>query len=302
MAKKKPKWKGPPPRQAFLLPTYFQLEHVNIRDLRRWQAEQQKLVDLHWQWHGELARQRHNVSDKLKQALGEICTHYQFTGWRRTVRYKWSLSPLSAKGSLTTPGGRFNIGDIDESFFPKFPALYLAENIETSFCEMLGQEKNEGLDRFELALTEEKSLTIISVYGELDSVVDLTKPESLKPFVDLIKNFYTSDVVKLMANQIKRQVNVVKTVNDLLRTVLEPNWRAYPMHVDIPANSQIFGQLVNGAGIEGILFPSKHTDKKCLAIFPANLKGGDSFVEIMDEVPKGVELKRLDSKTWDKLV
>jgi hypothetical protein len=132
MVEKHPKWKGPPPRQAFLLPTYYQLESVNVKDLRRWQAEQQKLVNLHWQWHGDLARQRLNISDKLKQALREICTPYQFSDWRRVVRYKWSLNPLSSRGSLTTPGGRFNIGDIDEFSFPKFSALYCVKRTKAA--------------------------------------------------------------------------------------------------------------------------------------------------------------------------
>jgi RES domain-containing protein len=292
-------------RKNFLLPTFLPIEQLNVHDVRQWQAGQQKLLDFYSQWYMELARQRSKSVDAINRALREASVPYEFSDWRRSLRYKWSMDPLSSKGSLKVPGGRFNIGDIDERLFPKFPALYLAEDSDTALFEMIGPRQNplEKLNQFDLALTEEKSLSIVATYGELESVIDLSNPKCLHEFVEVVKGFRVSEGLMKMGREVNIDLNegTTKSVDILMATFMNTNWRQFPMHVDMPANSQIFGQLVYGAGIEGVLYPSKYTNKNCLAIFPQNIKGGDSFVEVIDDVPKGV-LKRLDSKTWDKLI
>jgi len=58
------------------------------------------------------------------------------------------------------------------------------------------------------------------------------------------------------------------------------------MQFDVPATGQIFGQLVAGAGIEGIVYLSKFTGKECIVIFPQNFEEGtDSFIALDDEPP-----------------
>lgn len=291
--------------QSFPLPTFIPLEELNVQDVQRWQAGQQKLLDFYSQWYMELARQRSKSVDAINRSLQETSVPYQFSDWRRSLRYKWSLNPLSSKGSLNVPGGRFNIGDIDERLYPKFPALYLAEDSDTALFEMIGPRRNplEKLNQFDLALVSEKSLTIVATYGELESVIDLSKPECLKGFLEVVKTFHVAENTLKMGKELGINIGegVARNVDELMMTFMNPNWRQFPMHVDMPANSQIFGQLVSGAGIEGILYPSKYTNRNCLAIFPQNIKGGDSFVEVIDDIPKGA-LKRLDSKTWDKLI
>lgn len=307
MTKQRSEGHGPEDRPPFLTPTFFPLEKVTLQDLRRWQSGQQKLRDFHWQWYFELTRQRSKVAEEIRNELRKVCIPKEFSGWRRSVRYKWSLNPLSAKGSLGVPGGRFNIGDIDESVFPKFPALYLAEDVDTALAEMIGPRRNplDHLDEYELALAKEGSLTVVSVYGELESVIDLNSPELLRGFIDLIKDFEITDSLEGMAEELNINIagGAVRTVDALMSTLLNPNWRQFPMHVDLPANSQIFGQLAFSAGVDGIVYPSKHTRRNCLSVFPQNLKVGDSFVEIMDaDLPKGVLERRLDSRSWNRLI
>ena len=94
--------------------------------------------------------------------------------------------------------------------------------------------------------------------------------------------------------------SVVQTVDSLLSTLLNPDWRAYPIQFDIPANPQIFGQIVKSAGIEGILYPSKHTGKKCLAIFIENFSSSDSFVSLDDEPPPGAVIRKVDATNWNQ--
>ena len=53
------------------------------------------------------------------------------------MKYRWGNKPLSARGSLQDPGGRFNIGEIDTTRFPPFSGLYIASDKETSIQEIL---------------------------------------------------------------------------------------------------------------------------------------------------------------------
>ncbi len=43
----------------------------------------------------------------------------------------------------------------------------------------------------------------------------------------------------------------VKNLQELLNTLFAANWRLMPMQFDVPANSQILGQIAQAAGLEG---------------------------------------------------
>lgn len=136
--------------------------------------------------------------------------------------------------------------------------------------------------------------------GRLRSVIDLHQPDSLKPFLNLIKKFSIPKRIFQAAKKIGLVTpTIVKDLDTLLYTLLEPNWRATPMQLDIPANCQIFGQLVVSAGIEGILYPSKFTEKKCLAIYPQNFDS-ESFIVVDGDTPTGA-ISRLDANSWVSL-
>jgi hypothetical protein len=84
----------------------------------------------------------------------------------------------------------------------------------------------------------------------------------------------------------------------LQKHLLHPNWRVRPLQFDLPANPQIFGRWVLAAGIHGIPFPSsKDLTRRCLALFPQNWAGSDSFVEIADASPAGARRSRRDGRT-----
>ena len=97
------------------------------------------------------------------------------------LKYKYSLAPLSTKGSQTDPGGRFNIGAIDPTHFPVFSALYLAADKKTALAEILGRDVSVGgaLSSEELALTKPCSVTAVSVSGNLESVLDIGETKNL---------------------------------------------------------------------------------------------------------------------------
>ncbi len=70
------------------------------------------------------------------------------------------------------------------------------------------------------------------------------------------------------------------------------------MSYDVPSGSQIFGQLIYFAGVEGILYTSKLTGKDCLAIYPDNFGKSDSFIELDDDPPSPKVPTRLDSENF----
>lgn len=286
--------------------SYF-LDRFSLRDVRLQRQRYQAVADYYWDHYCYFAQQRSLIIDELKIALASNCCTFNFSKWQRVVNYKFSLQPLSAKGSIVNdPGGRFNIGDIDQIKFPRFAALYLAEDRETAYREKYGldqKEKRNGLTADELLLTSSNSIAIVTLKGEIKQVFDLNNRAAIQGFLDSLKKIKIPDSLIKRANRLNIQpMYHVQTMKELLAGLLYPNWREVPMAFDIPANSQIFGQLAHAAGVEAILYPSKLTKKNCLAVFPENFAQSLSYIEIEDEIPEEVECRRLDAKNYDQFV
>jgi hypothetical protein len=66
---------------------------------------------------------------------------------------------------------------------------------------------------------------------------------------------------------------------------------------DLPAPSQVFGDLLRDAGFEAVLYPSTRGDGHCVAVFPDNFKSSRSFLEVAPPVPREASMTRLDA-TW----
>lgn len=89
---------------------------------------------------------------------------------------------MSDVGSTAHIGGRFNIGsNVDPQQFPPFPALYIADTLETAYREKfsLGSTTRRGvLDAANLSLSV--GATTVVIEGCVNSVFDLTKEESTR--------------------------------------------------------------------------------------------------------------------------
>lgn len=293
-----------PPDSAFIL-----LDQFSVQDIKKWAAFKDEILKFHWDYYSSLAYQRSKILDEIKKSLlGAVQKKFEFSKWQRTVKYKYSLNPLSIEGSLKDPGGRFNIGDINPSQFPPFPALYLTCDKDTALQEFLSQKipaekANAKLTPFDFALTNQASISIVSLSGSLHSIINLGEPEKLQSFNNLIKDFATPSNLQEAAKKIGLpEPDLIRTVSKLIDCLLTPDWRAWPVQFDVPFSSQIFGQLAAEAGIEGILYPSKFTGKDCLAVFPQNFDSlSGSFVQLDGELPPGIKISRLDAKTWNEM-
>jgi hypothetical protein len=292
--------KKPPPLKY---PSSIILESGTLAQLQAKKDYSERLCKYYWKQHYELSIQQREVQELLYEALNRSATeNYRFDHWQRVVKYAYSLNPLSPTGSLRNGGGRFNIGDIDPNRFPMFPALYLAENKETALQESLGQpEDGNELSAMDLALTNPQSISILSVSGTLESVFDLTKENALSEFASILSKFKLSPQLREEAKRLGLPAPGLATnPAQLIHTFMDPNWRILPQVVDVPANPQIFGQLVRSAQLVGILYPSKLTDAKCLALFPRNFENTSSLVQLDDKAPAEI-LTRVDSITWKQV-
>lgn len=281
---------------------------TNISNIRRYKQRYEFIQEHYYKSYMYFQYQRTNRLDKIKVAISQNVERYTFENWHRIIDLRFIDNALSSIGSiLNDPGGRFNIGDINEVKFPKFKALYLAEDWATAF-----REKNQvdpdaiianGLSADELSMTNKNSTVDILVKGNLE-IVDLTKDNALNDFYDVIKDIKISKELEKEAQRMNIPVLYhVKSFSELKKSILLNEWRNLPAQVDIPANSQIFGQLVYLSGVEGILYPSKmSSEKKCLAVFPMNFANSSSVIKIQDkELPNVLKNVALTSETYTQL-
>jgi len=290
-------------KKSSLKRVHYLLEQGTIESMNKAKARTEALLKYYWNYHHELEYQRQQISNKLSNILNAGSTpNFIFDQWQRVVKYKHSLNPLSAVGSLSDPGGRFNIGNINPQSFLSFPALYIARDKETAIQEtLLGMIFNNQakLSATELALTAPDSITIVSVTGKLDKILDVRSANQLRKFVNCVKHFTLTqkitDTAKYLGIEEPEIISRPKQMHDAL---LDKNWRYSPMHFDIPSVPQIFGQLVHHAGIEGILYPSRLTGNDCIAIFTRNFDKTTSYIELTDSAPDEVLTRRIDASNW----
>lgn len=298
----------PPVRPArqdpFAAPDLHELEKFTHRDLQRWQVASSRLDQLQRDLHFGLENQRLGSRPALLASLrARAATPFDFHDWVRIVDYRYCLEPLSSVGSLRGIGGRFNVGD-DLKFagFRSWPALYLAEDVETAYREKYQcptRSTAEGLSPAELALQSGSGYLVAALRGRISSVLDIDDLDSLRPFCAVIGRFEMPRRVREFARSLKiSQPQLIRSPQALQRALTSNRWRAIPTQFDIPATSQVFADLAKDAGYEAILYKSSRSVGRCMAIFPERLSESDAFVELTGEFPVEVELRRLDHETW----
>jgi len=143
------------------------LDAFTERDLEVWETRSIDLQSYHDRVYYDLERQRAARYEELCVALRAATAREVLVDrWVRVTDWRWSLTPLSAAGSLNEIGGRFNIGgDLDRARGQAFPCLYIAEDVETAYREYFGgplTSRPGKLSLSELALRRETSFVTFS--------------------------------------------------------------------------------------------------------------------------------------------
>jgi hypothetical protein len=300
-----PQRRVPDPAKA---PTLYELERFSLADLRHWKRLSPLLDQLQRELYYGLESQRAAHREELLAALRQQrAASLDIAGWVRIVDYQYCLEPLSPRGSVRRYGGRFNIGpEVGEGSFRTFPALYLAENLETAFRErfQLEQAANvDGLSAEELSLQTPGGFLVAGLKGRVESVFDIRDPKALNPFVDIIARFRLPDRVRALCKALNMPTTyLIRSPTQLQRALMARDWRAWPIQFDVPSNSQVFGQLVRDAGFEAVLYGSSKNSQRCIALFPENMRASQSRVELAGPYPHEVAAPVLNSETVEQLL
>ena len=282
------------------------LEYFSDHQLVAWRTRGEKIQKYHYLWYFELESQRASTQPKILEALSTVPgISIDLASWGRAVAYKYSATPLSCVGSLKWVGGRFNYGiDVDSTRFSPFPALYLAEDIETGLREMQGltrETTRAGLTAAELNLFSKNGVAWIAVSGKVSNVYDLTHPEGLSGLVQVLAKFKLSKRVRDAENRLRANpLKLVRTAGELFQSIMTESWREYPTLVSTPSNSQLLGHLLSLAGFEGVLYSSTRTGKKNLALFTRQFENSSSIVRAMAP-PAAATQCELSSSTYRDL-
>ena len=243
------------------------LDSFSIEDIHLWRAHLHRVMRFFSKFHGLLAGQRESRIARIHKALRGASEKFEFAGWQRVVRSRHAAEPLSTRGSLLDPGGRFNIGDVNPREFKPFPALYVASDKRTALKEAFSQDMRKVAPGKELdfALAQPASILISSVSGRLRRVINVGSAAKLSGFLALVKDLA---MPRRMADDAARfSVKIIRNMAELQDALLKIDWRVWPMQFDVPSTSQIFGGMAAAAGLEGIVYPSRFDGHDCIAVF-----------------------------------
>ncbi len=287
----------------------LELDRFSEVDLEKWDVLSRSLDQLHNILYFDFAAQRNSLKRELIDALqAPVFPVFKFSDWFRILPYRYSLQPLSAAGSLNGVGGRFNVGrDVPKSNSQWWPALYLANNFETAYRENFGLTKEEntcGLNPEELQLSAVGSFSTVKVEGNIERVFDITDPSVLKPFCDVLKRCKMPAEVARILRKLKldpSKATKIGTPNQLMKAVMSPSWRAWPVQFDLPSQSQVLGSLLIEAGFEAVVYPSSRTGDTCLAVFPCNLASESTEIRLAQGYPSEIADAALNMESAGRL-
>lgn len=290
-------------------PGLLELDRFSTASLERWKRLSADLDEINDLLYFGIEPQRQRHREEMLAALQSVPPlSIQFSRWSRLVSYQYSLAPLSAAGSLTNYGGRFNVGtDVDKAMRPPWPALYIAENLETAFREKFQIERGElvdGLTPEELALESTVSFSAVFVDGQIERVFDVGDSKALEALCKVLRKITLPTEVRTILRRLRlplRHVYMLRSPRQLQNEVLTKNWRGAPVQFGVPAPSQILAGLIYDAGYEAIRYPSSKNGALCLAVFPSNFASAHTYVALSDPPPHGVAFPRLDMDSVDNL-
>ena len=237
MAKHGKRLQPPPPARPRLppqlpgTPSLEELERFSSLGLQQWRHGWQCHRDLYAEIYFGLETQRARNAVELTEALrANAAPAFDVDGWGRIVDYQYSLTPLSVAGSLSTEGGRFNIGGrLNPSVFTPIPALYIADTYDTAYAEKFAirhDEDRDGLTANEIILRAPRSFTYTRLRGHIELCFEISDANSLRPLVDVIAKFKLPERARQIAKSMRLlPPAMIKSVTMLKDHLLHVCWR-----------------------------------------------------------------------------
>jgi hypothetical protein len=288
------------------------LDQFSGKSLTKWLEASKDFEQLIGQLMVATKPERDRRRPEILAALAQVAPYeLQLNKWTRIVPYQYALNPLSCAGSLRGIGGRFNAGvDLEQAILRPLPCLYIAETHEVAFNEAFASpaassavRRDYSLSLNELAL-QPTSFANVNLNGKLSRLFDLTSANNLKGVAKEFAKIKMPEAAKELIKKLqipRGQLTMVTSPERMFNSFFQYNWRAWPVQLDIPSDSQVLAELIFSAGFEGIIYKSTKTSAgKCIALFPEQLIEG-SFVEIDGPSPPKV-LTRLDSTNFESLL
>jgi len=291
------------------VPSLIELDRFSSASLELWSRVSADLDQLSDTLHFGTEPERLKYRDDLLGAL-QCCAAppLSFERWTRMVTYSYSLSPLSAAGSLTGYGGRFNVGRDVEKTRQFWPALYIAATHEAAYREYYqlskGSTTTSGLTPEEMNLETRRSTSTVLLNGHIEKVFNVGDIGALEPVCAILKKIKLPRDVGPLIRRLKMKRNAIAMITSpalMQKAILENNWRIGPVQFGLPSPSQILAELIRSAGYEAIQYPSTKNGDTCVAVFPSNIASDRTFVALSDSGPEEISHLRLDMDTADQL-
>lgn len=263
--------------------------------------KQERFFKHYYQWL-QSEREKH-IEDILESLELEAKTEVSEV-YTRIVFNQFNHDPLCTVGSIKTQGQRFNIGSRLEPY-KEFHCLYLANDFPTAYAEVFHKAagyRKGSLSPHELAGLNGNDFSSFSVKVSLEKCLDLRDPKTTKSFVDIISNISVpKEILQLGQEAGVGRLRTIRTSGELKRSLLDEGFLKIPTILDLPSNSQWFGYYALKAGIQGLIFESvRFRDGINLAVFPDNLAGTDSFLELNDaNTNVHQSRRRMDKGTYE---
>ena len=295
--------------EAMDVGSILELDRFSAVDLKKWNRLSADLDEYNNVLYFGVEPQRRRHNDAIREALESVpALPFDVCGWTRLVTYRFALNPLSAAGSLTDVGGRFNVGqDVEKAMQHPWPALYIAEDFETAFREKFQLPIGEmscGLRPEELALMPNSSFSSVLLDGHIARAFDIGAPGCLDALCQVLSKMKLPGEVRQIQKRLRLPANhayMVRTPNRLLQDVLVANWRTAPVQYGLPSTSQIFAGMVRDAGFEAIRYPSTKGGAHCIALFPDCIVSKQTRLDLRNLAPPEVKHCSISMENADEL-
>ncbi|MBX3040177.1 MAG: RES family NAD+ phosphorylase [Bdellovibrionaceae bacterium] len=251
-------------------------------------GENKKLQDFFKAYYGFLQKSREEKLEEIVDTLSAVADASVNASYTRIVQLKYG-DPLSVVGSLSGPGGRFNIGNGMGHTKP-FSCLYVANDFYTAFCECYHyppEYMRGNVRALQMALQKPSDFMSVELSVNIEKCIDLRDKDSLRRFTEVISQIKPTEEFRDWAKELGYfSLRTVQTHGELYRTLLTKDFLKNYYLLEMPSNSQWFGYYCLMAGIQGIIYPSVRDGAgHNIGVLVENLKDTDSFVEITGELP-----------------